>query len=139
MHYIQLLCTSRKFMRFISFLLVLMAFSCGQINPKIDLDKTRDLPINTALQTKLDLIINYKERLADSSSISERPSSYWIFPYERNDTCFVVIMANFDFYDSAEMDGYFEYRNKYISIYDTRLLCVDGLIESNELKILLDA
>lgn len=95
--------------------------------------KPQDIPINETLKDKLDYIIDFKEKLADSSSIYSHPKSYWIYFYEDNAECFVATMANFDFYNSDEMDGYFKYRNKYITLYGLDTDCAVGLALEPEL------
>ena len=96
--------------------------------------ETEKLPVNEVLRDKLDAIIDFNESQADKSSTITRANSYWIGSTKDGDSISIMLMANFDFYDSSEMVGYFRYRDKFISVYDISHLTEFGFVDTSLLE-----
>jgi hypothetical protein len=86
-----------------------------------------------ALQYELDNFIDYNDSLSLKPNVSE-VESYMIQFDKTNSKDRITISANFNFYNSETMVGYFEYRDKYISIYNYKTKKDWEFIDYNFLK-----
>jgi hypothetical protein len=92
-----------------------------------------DYPINQALHNKLDSLIDYDDTHSNSTLFKSNCKSFWICFYKRDSNCFVRLIANFNYYSSKRIDGYFKYRDRIVSIYELNLECASGLVDKNKL------
>lgn len=86
------------------------------------------------LKIELDKQISYNDSLAKSKSTYSDMKSYWILFSSRQNEMEINLIANFKYYSSTNMKGYFEYRGKIITVYEYNGIKMDDFIEKKLLK-----
>ena len=109
--------------------IVLLFFSCFSKKQH----RIKDVILNESLLTHLDSMIVANDSLARINSRHIKHNSYWIFFSEKENDCYVYLLANFSYYNSDEMIGYINYKNKTVSFYDNTT-CNDDIIDTETLN-----
>lgn len=86
------------------------------------------------LLEKIDELIAIRDSLTESNN-SNKMKSFWLYFSQKDDGCFVTILAQpLDIYDKDEMDGFFKYKERYISVYDSKIECGTDFIDTKQLQ-----
>ena len=96
-------------------------------------DINRIIP-NTALRNCLDQIINHEDSMKNVFSTYGDIKSYTITFAHDISGCYVLLVADFENYDSETMIGYFNYKSKIVSIYGLSNSCWPSFINIKKLK-----
>ncbi len=133
---------NRIFISFITF--TLFTFSCGQkqdmqnivSEEKIKLDSTEvKMPLKSnQLIERLNELISFEDSLSKTSSTHSTPTSIWIYFYQKEKNCYVTTISNFEYYNSEDMDGFFTYRDKFITVYNSDSTCGLDFIDQSLLS-----
>jgi hypothetical protein len=89
---------------------------------------------NPVLQDCLKRIINHEDSLQKIISTYGNIKSFTVTFSKENYKCFIEFVADFDYYDSHAMDGYFVFNGKFVSIYGLSSECGDIFINKKNLK-----
>ncbi len=120
----------------IGILLILLVLSCKHLDvTQIERDTLEESIINPQLINNLNSLIETKDSLSKLDLIFSEHNSYWIFFHESEEKCYVSILANFNFYDKENLDGFLKYRGKVITFYNTESSCNRGIVNSSLINI----
>lgn len=110
------------------FLTIAVTISCDNQNHRAERNCN---PIKSeTLLNKLDELIDFRDSLAEQR-YSRKIKSYWICFSNRDNDCFVTILAHpLDTYDREEMDGYFMHRDRFVSVYDCKTKCGTDFLDT---------
>jgi hypothetical protein len=86
------------------------------------------------LQQMLLAVIEQQDSLSKASPIHSKHTSYWVVFHQQKDTCFVSLLANFNFYSSKRAIGHIELENRFITFYTDDKDCGSGLVDWARLK-----
>lgn len=86
------------------------------------------------LLAEIDKLINYRDSLTENANY-DITNSFWIYFSKKDSLCFVTLLVQpLDIYDREEMDGYFIYKDRFISVYDSKIECNTDFIDSQLLR-----
>lgn len=105
-----------------------LLFACNK-NAPIDSIILKPIVVKT-----LDSLISYSNKTSNSSFSTEDHDSYWIYFYKKNSNCYLRLMANFDYYDENEVEGYTLYKNKVLTFYGMKDQCNLNIIDKSKIN-----
>lgn len=114
-----------------SFLLVFLIFIQIGCKKHTSIDSIILKPI---VVKTLDSLISYSDKTGNSLFSTEDHDSYWIYFYKKNGKCYLRLMANFNFYDEHEVEGYTLYKNKVLTFYGMNDQCNTQVIDKSKIN-----
>lgn len=94
--------------------------------------------ISSQLITQLDSLIESQDKISNISSRNSKHHSYWILFNENEKKCYLSILANFNFYQKDNLDGFLKYRGKTITFYNTHSKCNTNIIDASRINTNVD-
>jgi hypothetical protein len=124
------------------FIIIVINYSCNnprsteEIHGKINQNQKilSEAIKSEILLTKLDELIDFRDSITFSRTRPDTTQSFWIYFIRHEKKCFVTLMAQFSYYDSKGMDGYFRHRERYVSVYNSEIDCAREFINPEHLK-----
>ena len=86
------------------------------------------------LRKRLDEQILFHDKLTKKDDSNSDMKSYWIVFDSKNNQSEISLIANFNYYSSKNMVGYFTYKGKIVSVYEFNNSECDNFINKVELK-----
>ena len=120
-------------------LLIFITLSCkhSDVN-QLERARIEESIMSSQLINHLDSLIESQDSLSKVDSRFSKHNSYWILFSENEEKCFVRILANFNFYQKDNMDGFLKYREKTITFYNTKSKCNENIIDVSRINTLED-
>lgn len=113
---------------FINLILIIFSFSNSEVLHETSVIKSE------LLRQKLDKQLAYHDKLTQKDDSYSDMKSYWIVFDNKNNQSEISLIANFKYYSSKNMIGYFTYKGKIVSVYEFHNSDCGNFINKTELK-----